>query len=346
MDKIPDEMRPGEYLENVSEVGGLSQILVKTDEETDPKYGCIPEKRPIDEFIRKGIVNIDKPHGPSSNQVASWVKGILHVEKAGHSGTLDPGVTGVLPIAIEEATRITKILLSSKKEYVALMKIHEDVPKQRITEILRYFMGEIYQKPPLKSSVKRQLRKKNIYQIKILDIEDGFVLFSVSCEAGTYIRKLCHDIGLILGCGAHMQELRRVRVGSLDENNIVKLHDLKDAYEIYLECGNESYLRNCIIPMENSLGHLKKIWIKDTAVGAICHGAALNAPGVSKLQAGIEQGDVVSILSLKNELVAVGRSLRDSKEIHDMDKGKVVDLERVVMERGLYPDKWHSRGIN
>lgn len=320
----------------------ILEILVKKEEETDPRYGCIPEKRPIDGYIRKGLVNIDKPGGPSSNQVASWVKNILHIDKAGHSGTLDPKVTGVLPIALGESTRITKILLSANKEYVALMKIHDDVSDSKIKEILIYFQGEIYQKPPLKSSVKRQLRKKTIYQIKLLEIENRTVLFRVRCEAGTYIRKLCHDIGLILGCGAHMQELRRVRVGELDEGNIVKLHDLKDAYEIYLENGDESYLRKYIMPMEYAIHHLKKIWIKDTAVGAVCYGADLNAPGVSKVQIGIEQNDLVSILSLKNELVAVGRSLRASEEIYQMEKGKIVDLERVVMSQDVYPKKWHS----
>ncbi len=322
------------------------EILVKKGEETNPEYGCVPEKRPIQEYIQKGLVNIDKPSGPSSNQVASWVKNILHIEKAGHSGTLDPKVTGVLPIALGESTRITRILLSANKEYIALMNIHDDVSDSKLREILMYFRGEIYQKPPLKSSVKRQLRKRTIYQIKILEIEDRFVLFRVRCESGTYIRKLCHDIGLILGCGAHMKELRRTQAGALEEGNIVKLHDLKDAYEIYLENGDESHLRKYIMPMEHAISNLKKIWIKDTAIGAICHGADLNAPGISKLQTGIEQKDLISILSLKNELVAVGRSLRTSEDIHKMEKGKVADLERVVMNRDVYPKKWHSMSIN
>lgn len=322
----------------------LSLIRVKKEEEeTDPKYGCAPEKRPIDEYIKRGVVNIDKPHGPSSSHVVSWVKDILHIGKAGHSGTLDPKATGVLPIALGESARITKILLTSCKEYVTLIKIHDNLSDLKLREILDYFQGEIYQKPPLKSSVKRQLRKKMIYRIKILDIEDNFVLFRVMCESGTYIRKLCHDIGLILGCGAHMQELRRINVGVLDENNIVKLHDLKDAYEIYLEKGDESYLRRYIIPMENAVGNLKKIWIKDTAIGAICHGASLNAPGIVRLQREIGKNDLVSILSLKNELVAIGRSLMTSDEIYEMEKGKVADLERVVMNPDVYPKKWHSK---
>lgn len=319
-----------------------SGILTKKEEETDPRYGHSPEKRPIEEYIRKGIVNIDKPSGPSSSQVTSWVKNILQLEKSGHSGTLDPKVTGVFPVALGESTRITKILLSAGKEYVVLMNVHGNVPDSKLKEILGYFQGEIYQKPPLKSSVKRQLRKKTIYKVRFLDTGNRNVLFSVKCEAGTYMRKLCHDIGLILGCGAHMQELRRIRAGSLDESDIVKLQDLKDAYEIYLENGDESYLRRYIMPMEYAINHLKKIWIKDTAVGAVCYGADLNAPGVSKLHSAIKQNDLVAILSLKNELVAVGRSLRTSEEIYQTEKGRVVDLERVVMERNIYPKKWHS----
>jgi H/ACA ribonucleoprotein complex subunit 4 len=317
------------------------KILVKSDDQTDPRYGIEPQRRPLEEYIRKGVVDLDKPSGPTSHQVASWVKEMLNLKKAGHSGTLDPKVTGVLPIAFEDSTRILQTLLTAGKGYIALMRVHGEVTDRRLTEVLNYFQGRIFQRPPLKSSVKRQLRIKNIYSIKLIERSDCFILLDVDCEAGTYMRKLCHDLGLVLGTGAHMRELRRIRSGPFTEENAVTLHDLKDAYEFYLEDGDERHLRECILPMEHGVQHLKKIWIKDTAVSAVCHGADLNAPGVSRLDEDITLNELVAVMSLKNELVATGRSLRTSEEIHEMGRGKVVDLERVVMEPDIYPRKWH-----
>ena len=318
------------------------KILVKSDDQTDPRYGIEPKKRPIEEYIKNGIVNLDKPSGPTSHQVVSWVKEILHLKKAGHSGTLDPKATGILPVALENSTRILQTLLPADKKYIALMKLHGNVSDRKLEEILTYFRGNILQRPPLRSAVKRQLRIKSIYSIKLIERSENFILFSVDCEAGTYIRKLCHDIGLVLGTGAHMERLRRIRVGPFTEKNIVTLHELKDAYEFYLEDGNEEYLRRCILPKEYAIQHLKKIWIKDTAVSAICHGADLNAPGISKFDSEININELVAIMSLKNELVATGRSLRTSEEITQMEKGKVIDLERVIMKPEAYPRRWHT----
>ncbi len=319
-----------------------STVLVKSDEETDPGYGIKPDKRPIKEYILKGIINLDKPSGPTSHQVAAWVKEILHIEKAGHSGTLDPKTTGVLPIALADSTKILKTLLLAGKEYVTLMSLHGEVKNSQLKKTLSYFQGNIYQKPPLKSAVKRQIRTKKIYSIKLIERKENLVLFTVDCEAGTYIRKLCHDIGLICGTGAHMQNLRRIRVGPFTEEDLVTLHDLKDAYEFYCENGEEKYLRECIKPREHGIRHLKKIWLKDTAISAICHGADLNAPGISKLDPGIEINELVALMSLKDELVAAGRSLKTSEEIMETQKGKITDLERVIMAPDTYPRKWRN----
>ncbi|RLI94211.1 MAG: RNA-guided pseudouridylation complex pseudouridine synthase subunit Cbf5 [Candidatus Altiarchaeales archaeon] len=317
-----------------------NNIIVKSDDEPDPRYGCYPEKRPIHEHIRKGIINLDKPSGPTSHQVVSWIKEILGIKKAGHSGTLDPKTTGVLPVALEEATKILRVFFPFEKEYVAIMNLHKDVPEDKLIDIFDYFRGEIFQRPPLRSSVKRRLRIKRINYINFMEKEDRDVLFLVNCESGTYVRKLCHDIGLILGVGAHMVELRRTRAGPFDEKDSKTLHDIKDAYEFYIEDDDEKYLRECILPIEFGVKHLKKIWIKDTAVSAICHGADLNAPGICKFSDNININELVAIMSLKNELVAIGTSLRTSKEIEEMDKGKVIDLERVIMKPDVYPRRW------
>lgn len=317
-----------------------NKVIVKSDDEPDPRYGCYPEKRSIEEYLKKGIINLDKPSGPTSHQVVHWVKEILKIDKAGHSGTLDPKTTGVLPVALEDSTKIIRVFFPFKKEYVTIMNLHKNVPEENLKEVLNYFQGRIIQRPPVKSSVKRQLRVRTVEYIKFLEKDEKSVLFIVGCESGTYIRKLCHDIGLILGVGAHMTELRRTKAGPFTEKSARTLHDIKDAYEFYIEDENEKYLREYILPIEVGVEHLKKVWAKDSAISAICHGADLNAPGISKFNSGIEVTELVAIMSLKNELVAIGTSLRTSDEIMEMDRGKVIDLERVIMKIGTYPKKW------
>ena len=319
-----------------------ASILVKLEEETDKAYGRRPTDRSIQEHIHKGIVNLDKPSGPTSHQASSWVKGILGVEKAGHSGTLDPRVTGVLPIGIDEATKVLQGLLHAGKEYVCLMKMHDDVQNNQLKKVLSYFQGELHQRPPVKSAVKRELRTRKVNSIEFIERDGNYVLFKVDCDAGTYIRKLCHDIGLILGVGAHMQELRRTRAGPFTEETIVTLHDLKDAYQIYVQDKNDKELRRLIQPMEAAVQNLPKIWVRDSAVSAICHGATLNAPGVSKLSDDIKEKDIVALMTLKDELVALATSSADSGKIAEMEKGVIATTERVIMQPDVYPKQWKS----
>ena len=320
----------------------MDDYLIKSKSKTNPDYGCNPYERPIEEHISKGVINLDKPSGPSSHEVDSWVKRILHVNKTGHGGTLDPKVTGVLPIGIDAATRVSQLLLPAGKEYVCLMTMHKEMPEDQIYEIFDQFTGKIYQTPPVKSAVKRELRVRTIYYATIYEIKGKDVLFRVGCEAGTYIRTLCHDIGEALGCGAHMAELRRTRAGPFNERNgdLVNLHDLTDAYHFWVEDGDESYLRNAIKPMEVAAEHLPQIFIKDSAVEAICQGAKLAAGGISMLSKGIKRGDLVAIKSLKGELVASGIALASTEEIMDADSGLVVDTNKVFMQPGVYPMAW------
>ena len=222
------------------------------------------------------------------------------------------------------------------------MTLHREIPEDEIKEIFDEFTGKIYQTPPVKSAVKRELRVRNIYYSTIYEIEGKDVLFRIGCEAGTYVRTYCHDIGEALGCGAHMAELRRTKVGPFDErkDNLVNLHDLTDAYHFYIEDGDESFIRQAIQPMEIASSHLPQIFIKDSAVEAICHGAKLGAGGISKLSPDIKKGDLVAIKSLKGELVAAGMSMCSSQEIMNADSGLVVDTNKVFMDTGIYPKGW------
>ena len=320
-------------------------FLIKEEGYTDEEHGRYPLKRPIEEYIKKGFVCIDKPMGPSSHEVVVWVRRILNVKKTGHAGTLDPRVTGVLPIFIEDATKIVKFLQGSEKEYVTLMKLHGNVREEDIYRVLKMFEGKIYQRPPLKSAVKKRIRVREIYKIEVLEIEGRDVLFKVKCEAGTYIRKLCTDIGEVLGCGAHMQELRRIKTGSFDESICYTLHDLLDAYVFWKEEGEEKYLRQIIKPMEFALTNIPKVVIKDTAVDAICHGADLSAKGVCYIEKNVKKGESVAIFTLKNELVAIGRALMDADRMLRAKSGIVVDVDRVIMERGVYPSYWKVKKV-
>jgi len=312
-------------------------IVIKRDCSSNPIFGLDPNKRPIQKLIEYGVVNINKPDGPTSHVIADYVKRLLHIDKAGHSGTLDPGVTGVLPIALGSATRIVQVLLPAGKEYVALMHIHKPVDEKLLRKTLDKFIGTITQLPPLKSAVKRQLRERDVYYIDVMEIESQDVLFRVGCEAGTYIRKLCHDIGLKLGTGAHMQQLVRTKAGPFTDKEMVFLQDLADAFWLWKNKNDESALRKIIRPIESAIVHMPMVWVNDFAVDSLCHGAELNIPGICKLHEEIEKDDLVAIMTLKGELVALGFAVLSGKEILSKDKGLAVKPHKVFLEPNLYP---------
>ncbi|HOO52706.1 MAG TPA: RNA-guided pseudouridylation complex pseudouridine synthase subunit Cbf5 [Methanothrix sp.] len=320
------------------------KTLVRREGRTDPRYGVLPTERPLDLHINLGCINLDKPPGPTSHEVVAWVKRILEIESAGHSGTLDPKVTGILPTMLGDSTRVVETLLSAGKEYVCLMRVHATLPRKKILEVCSEFSGVIYQRPPLKSSVKRALRTREVYYLDVLEIEGPSVLFRVGCEAGTYIRKLCHDIGLALGTGAHMEELRRTKSGPFREDEtLVTLHNLKDAKEVWKETGDETPLRRAIQPVEAALRHMPSLVVSDGAVDAICHGAPLAAPGLLNLESGIEAGEKVVIYTLKGEAVAVAQAAMNSNEMMASSSGIVAKTSRVVMAPGTYPKMWAKK---
>ena len=320
------------------------ELLVRTGDTTDPKYGCKPEERSAEDYIRYGVINLDKPAGPTSHEVAAWIKKIMHLEHVGHGGTLDPKVTGVLPITLEDSTKIVQAFLYSGKEYVCVMKLHGDAEEGKVRKVLKEFEDAIYQRPPLRSAVKRQLRTRRIYYIDFLEMEGRNVLFKVGCEGGTYIRKLCYDMGEILSCGAHMQELRRTRAGSFVEDSGTKatLHEVAYWFAEWQEKKEQEILHKFIQPMETTLDLIPKIVIRDSAVDAICHGANLTAPGVLSVESEIAKESEVAIFTLKGEAVALAKAVLSSEEILNMKHGTVALLQRVVMPRGTYPKVWKS----
>ncbi len=238
-------------------------------------------------------------------------------------------------------TKLIGYVMHSSKEYVCVMQLHKPVPEDELRSVLREFKGTIYQKPPLRSSVKRSVRKRSIYELELLEYTGSRALIRVSCDAGVYMRKLCWDIGLMLGVGAHMRELRRIRTGPFTENlNLVRLHDLSEAVYAWKSEGREDLLRKMIMPGEILVCQLPKIVLRDTAVESIVNGAKLAAPGIAMVSDKVRRGELVALLTLKGELVAVGRALLDYNEILVAERGIMVEPIRVVLEPSLYPRAW------
>jgi len=313
--------------------------LTRSEEETDEKFGKRPEERTIEEAIPLSVVIVDKHGGPTSHQVTAWTREIFGVKKAGHTGTLDPAVTGVLPIALGSSVKTMPLLVGLEKEYVGAMVLHKDVDEKILREEAAKFIGKIKQLVPKRAAVARRVREREIFYFDIVEIDGRDVLFKAGVEAGTYIRKLVHDLGQALGCGAHMTELRRTKVGSFDEKDSFPLVAIKDAYEFW-KGGDEKPLRKILLPVEHAIDSSKKVFVKDSAVDAVCNGSPVYPIGVTRVQEGLVAGENVGIFTLKNELVAIGIAKMDAEKMAKAKRGVAVRTDRVIMERGIYPGRW------
>jgi H/ACA ribonucleoprotein complex subunit 4 len=315
-------------------------MLVKDPDAMSDRWGKRPSDRSIGELLGSGIIILDKPAGPTSHQATAWAKDALGLKKLGHGGTLDPNVSGVLPLCLGKAMRLTDLVLSSDKEYVCLMRLHKDRDENRIKKVFKEFEGKIYQFPPARSAVKRQLRIRTVSELKILEISGRDILFRVSCDAGTYIRTLCTDIGEALGCGASMTELRRTRSGTMTEERTASLFDVKDAYVFWQQHGREDWLRSILSPIETLVEPLPKIIVKASAVDAVCHGADLNVQGIHMLDDDIRKNALAALMTARGELIALGTMMMSTPKIMATSQGKAVKVTRVIMNAGTYPRMW------
>lgn len=313
-----------------------AKVLVKYNCRTDPSLGTTPADRSIEQLLDFGIVNLDKPAGPTSRGSADRLGKILGVKKTGHSGTLDPAVTGVLPIALARATRIIQTVLTAGKEYICTMDIHAVIDQRAVEEVFERFTGSISQMPPVRSRVKRIDRQRSVYYMEILDIAGRNVRFRVGCQAGTYIRKLVHDMGQALGTGAHMAQLRRTKAGPFNQSNLCTLDELEKAWQKWKNQHDATDLRRFLLDPETAVGHLSKVHIDDSAVEPLSFGAALAVPGVCTCDDNIEPGQTVAVLTLKGELVALGIAELSSSQMIELDKGIAVRVKKVFMLNGTY----------
>ncbi|XP_029982295.1 H/ACA ribonucleoprotein complex subunit DKC1 isoform X1 [Sphaeramia orbicularis] len=322
----------------------FDKLNIRSSHYTPLPSGSNPLKRNIQDYVRAGFINLDKPANPSSHEVVAWIRRILRVEKTGHSGTLDPKVTGCLIVCVDRATRLVKSQQSAGKEYVGIVRLHNAIENEHtLARALETLTGALFQRPPLIAAVKRQLRVRTIYESKLIeyDPEKRLGIFWVSCEAGTYIRTLCVHLGLLLGVGGQMQELRRVRSGVLGEkDNMVTMHDVLDAQWQFDHNKDESYLRRVIFPLEKLLVSHKRLVMKDSAVNAICYGAKIMLPGVLRYEDGIEVNQDVVVITTKGEAICTAVALMTTAVISTCDHGVVAKIKRVIMERDTYPRKW------
>lgn len=282
---------------------------------------------------------VDKPFGPTSNQVSGWIKEELDLKKTGHFGTLDPNATGVLPIGVNRGTRIQEALAKARKEYVFEAELGEEKPEDDIREAVKSFEGVNKQVPPEKSAVKREEREREAYETELLEVQENQVLGRVRCESGFYVRVMIEQLGEKLDTSAEMTELRRTKQGELSEEDTATLQDIVDAYNFYRKEGKEEEIRKVLHPIERAVAHMPKIVIKDTAVNAVANGSDLGSTGISKLQDGIQEGDRAAIMTLKGELVALATAQMTSEEMYDQ-KGTAATLESVHMNPEIYPKKW------
>lgn len=268
----------------------------------------------------KSVILIDKPAGPTSYDVVERICRIIGIQKAGHAGTLDPKVTGLLLIALDEARKCMPLLSGLDKEYVGEILFHDDIDEERIKELAKKFTGKIKQIPPVKSAVARKERERTVHEFEILSVKGRLANFRVLCEAGTYIRKICHDTGTKAGTRAHMEDLRRTKVGPFDVSEAVRIEDFEKDPEKHF------------IPIEEALKRIgiRSVTVRPEIVKKIRCGAPVKPSNVENHDKAIEKGENIGLIA-DGELIGIASSLIDFSKIDYIRKDKkIIKTERLL----------------
>tara|TARA_Y100000034_G_scaffold7487_1_gene8253 strand:+ start:15029 stop:15940 length:912 start_codon:yes stop_codon:yes gene_type:complete len=276
-------------------------------------------KKSIKELREHSLVILNKPGGPHSRKATRFLLD-LGIKKAGHAGTLDPITTGVLPVFLNRGNKISGILTISKKIYRANMHLHKKVPKADIHKSVKKFTGKIEQLVPKRAAVKRRVRTREIYKSKIEKIDGRDVTLYVECEAGTYIRKLIHDIGEDLGVGANMDELERIKSGPF----FLKHSHSTKVITTALKSKDETKLRKVLLPLERAVEDMPKVWVDDGVLKPFSYGSPIYYNGILQLTDNIEFKDRVALFNTKNELIGIGISRGNSKELLTETEGTAI----------------------
>ena len=312
------------------------------DPQTNPSFGKYPKDRSLEQLLDCGVIAINKPPGPSSHQLASWARDILGISRIGHGGTLDPFATGLLTLLCGRATKLTDILLQKSKGYIAVIRFKDHINVNKIEKLLEKMTGEIYNVPPKESAVKIQVRSRNISKLELIDydVENRLINLRIECDAGTYIRTLTNDLGLLLDSKCELLELHRHKSGKFNSSMACTMQQLNDAAFLWKEHDDERGMKKLIAPIESILTELPRIVVKDGAVAALSHGAPLARPGLVNAPKDINKDSQVILSSLKGEAVAVAKLIVDSNSLKSMDSGHVSTVETVMMKPGIYPQTW------
>jgi len=299
---------------------------------------------PVEERIASGaFVLVDKPRGPSSHQVTAWARDLLGVATAGHAGTLDPNVSGVLWVGLGPALRLVPLVLEFPKTYVGVVVLHGDVPATRLAAVVGEFAGPVYQTPPVRSAVKRERRVRTIHRLDLLEREGTRLLLEAVADSGTYVRTLAVDLGDALGVGAHLEELRRTATGPFGEKDAVTLSELADA-KAAATGGAPAALLALLHPIEEVWREFPTLVLKDAAASAVAHGASLAAGGVASVSRAFARGDRVVLLSRTRELVATGVAVRSADEPRGERGGWIVGSTKVFADPRRFPPLWKRGG--
>ncbi len=289
-------------------------------------------KRTAEELLNFGIINLDKPKGPKSIHVVNKIRNILEQPKCGHAGTLDPAVTGVLPIGLGKAVKVLSILSLAGKVYEGVMHLHGDTTKEQLQAAVKAFTGKIKQTPPSKSAVARREREREVYWFEIKKISGRDVEFETGVEHGTYIRTLCIQIGEHLGVGAHMQQLRRLQAGPLKIAGSVTVEKVKKNYFKYLKTKNDDKLiREIVLPPEECIAHLPTVWVDSGVIERLAHGSPVFVPGVMAFTSDLQKGSTTAIFDLENNLLGIGIAEVNAAELKGAKKGLAVKTDVVLI---------------
>ena len=315
-------------------------IVLDESAVTDDAIGTYPDQKTIEQRLESGFFLLDKGAGPTSHQVAAWVRDMLGLPRLGHGGTLDPFATGVLPLMSGKAMRLTKQILEQNKTYIAVFQFKNAISGEDLEEVMHKLTGRIYNVPPEISAVRVQVRTRKIHDFSLLDQHEKRIVARIRCEAGTYIRTMARDMGLLLDQPVELKELRREDSGSFSLDDCVQLHEIADAVWLWKECNEGEALLRMLHPTEKLLAGLPRIIVKDSAVAALAHGAPLLRPGLVSIPDDLTPGQNVLVTSIKGEAVCFVKVNCDSETITTMEKGEIARPSAVLMNDDVYPRRW------
>ena len=207
-------------------------IILEKDAKTSPEHGTIPSERSIEQLLESCFILLDKSPGPSSPQVSAWARDMMGLEKLGHGGTLDPFASGLLPLLSGKAMRLTGKILTHDKSYLALFKFGKELGRNEIEDKMAMLTGKVYNVPPEISAVRVQVRTRRIPKFDILDFDGTSLLTHIECEAGTYVRTMARDLGLLLDTPVELKELRRPTSGEFSLSQSITMQQLGHVYNV------------------------------------------------------------------------------------------------------------------